>query len=434
MFGIVDHLKIKPFRSVEKTMDPSLSKLYPDLLENDNHFTCIEGYDDTDNNIVRTKFGDLIAFTNYSYLGLLKHPEITDAVSSANLQFGSGALGARFLSGTTSLHNDLETALSVFLGSEQTLTFSSGYTANMDVMRSLAGPEDVIILDQYSHTSTVEGSRLSGARIVYFKHNDVHDLARILTKTSLELAESDGTRTIYVSVEGLYSMHGDIARLPQISALCRRFEKVVLLVDEAHSMGVLGRTGRGILEHFRLEVTAVDFRTGTFSKAFPSVGGFVAGSQKAIRKLTMDAKSFMYSAGLSPLSAAAALATIRLLSKGSERVSALHERSRYLRRRLTEAGYVLPFADETPTVPIVCGTVDKATEASKYCRQQGLLVSSVFYPVVPQNYNLLRVSVTARHTHAQIDRLVTVLSTAATRFELPGWGPRVGQCSAIAKL
>jgi glycine C-acetyltransferase len=429
--------RTKLYRTKELSMSLKPSEFYDGtgIIEDDDlFFTKIEGYSPADNNIVHTKFGELTVFTNYSYLGLLRHPAITRAVSDANQMFGSGGLGARFLSGTTSIHTALESEMAQFMGVDQTLTFSSGYTANTGLLSALARKEDTIFLDQYTHACSVEGARLSGATMIYFRHNDEHDLDRLLRKQALENVTPTGPRKVFVVVEGLYSMHGDIARLPEISSTCRRFDNVVLVVDEAHSIGVLGQTGRGIVEHFGLDATSVDFRTGTFSKAIPSTGGFVTGSHAAIQKLRYDAKPFMYSAGLNCLSAAAALAAVRLILEEPERVAIVRERSTYLRKCLTEAGHRLPFSDVTPIVPVLCGSTENAAKATKFCRDHGLLVSGIAYPVVPKDFSLLRVSVTATHTHDQIDHLVEVLSAAASKFNLPGWKIRGDHRTSIAKL
>jgi 8-amino-7-oxononanoate synthase len=265
--------------------------------------------------------------------------------------------------------------------------------------------------------SIIEGAKLTQCPLKRFTHNNLSILQ--------EVSEHSKYQHIYVIIEGIYSMHGDIGNVPELSSICNQYANVTLIVDEAHSIGVLGKTGKGVLEHFGLHPSRVGLRIGTFSKALPSAGGFVAGSSSLIAKLRVDVCPFIYSAGLNIMCAAAAYASIQILINDPLRVVCLYRNAQFLRQELQRVGFSLPYSDITPIVPILCGSADKAVKASVFCRSAGILVVCIVFPVVPRSFSMLRVAVTAAHTCEQITVLVTVLSQAAEQYQLPSWTPIV---------
>jgi 8-amino-7-oxononanoate synthase len=353
----------------------------------------------------RSEVGDTstLMLSSFGYLGLIGHPEINEAATAAIARYGAGCHGARLVAGTTDLHRDLERQLAAFLSADDALVYSSGYTANLSTIAALVGPGDRVIGDERNHTSVVDGCKLSGAACLTFRHNDVDHLRSLLE-------ESPGTRTLVV-VEGGYSMEGDIAPLPEIVDLCQR-HGAVLMVDEAHSLGVLGKTGRGVQEHFGLPADAIDVKMGTLSKALGSQGGFIAGSVELIDYLKHHAHTFVFSASLAPPLAAAALKALEVLRREPWRVERLQHNARRLTSGLRSLG--LPTTESrSAIVGLLCPTEEAALEMTVRCRQEGLYVVPMLYPAVPRNAPRLRLNVMATHTDEDVDWAIAVLARAA---------------------
>lgn len=357
------------------------------------------------NRVRVTGHGELLMLGGYSYLGLHGHPALREAAVVAIERYGTGIQGSRLLAGTLALHRELEAKIAAFKSAEAAITFTSGYAANLSVISALLGRHDTVIADKLAHASLLDGCQLSRARLLRFRHNDPDHLEQLLEESG-----GQGRRRLVV-VDGVYSMDGDIAPLPEIAAACRR-HGALLMVDEAHSVGMLGRKGRGIEEHFDLPPDTVDIKMGTLSKAFPASGAYIAGSRRLIELLSHQAHGFVYSGALPPVSAAVALAALELAEKEPERVHRLHRNAARFAAGLRGAG--LDFRDSPSAIfPIVCGEDQRALRIARACQKGGLFIQAIVAPVVPAGSARLRAVVTAGHREEDLDFAVEVLAEAA---------------------
>ncbi|MET9558501.1 aminotransferase class I/II-fold pyridoxal phosphate-dependent enzyme [Streptomyces sp. NPDC006645] len=341
-------------------------------------------------------------FASYSYLGLIGHDYIEDQVLRAVERHGTGAHGVRLLAGTLHLHRELELALARFLGTDDAIVFSSGYMANVATVGALVGPGDFVIGDVYNHASILDGYRLSGATVITYAHNDLADLERALRKA--------GDAGRLVVTDAVFSMDGDVADLPGIVELCERYD-APLMVDEAHSLGVLGDTGRGITEHFGIDPARVDVKMGTLSKTVPSAGGYVAGSSDLIFALKNNARGWMFSAAVTPAQVAAAKAAIEVMEAAPSLTRDTRAKSARYREQLRALGFDT-LASETPVVPIICTSADQAGTMARLCQQDGLFVQPIVYPAVPRTLPRLRTIVNLSHSDADLDAAVLTLEKA----------------------
>ncbi|MGW9438769.1 aminotransferase class I/II-fold pyridoxal phosphate-dependent enzyme, partial [Streptomyces sp. NPDC055607] len=341
-------------------------------------------------------------FASYSYLGLIGHPYIDDQALRAVERHGTGAHGVRLLAGTLHLHRELELALARFLGAEDAIVFSSGYMANVATVGALVGPGDTVIGDVYNHASILDGYRLSGAKVVTYAHNDLADLERALRKAG------DGGRLVVT--DAVFSMDGDVADLPGILELCERYD-APLMVDEAHSLGVLGDTGRGVTEHFGIDPDRVHVKMGTLSKTVPSAGGYVAGSRDLVFALKNNARGWMFSAAATPAQVAAAKAAVEVMAAAPSLTRELRARTTRYRDRMHALGFDT-LASETPVVPLVCADADQAVEMARLCQLDGLFVQPIVYPAVPRTLPRLRTIVNLSHTDADLDAAAVTLEKA----------------------
>jgi glycine C-acetyltransferase len=348
-------------------------------------------------------------FCTYSYLGLLHHRRIDDAPKRAIERYGTGTHGVRLLGGNLDIHEQLEASIATFFRREDAITFSSGFMTNLTAIRALVGKGDYIISDELNHASIVDGCRISGAQIVTFRHNDVTDLARKLDSLP------NGFRILIV-IEAVYSMDGHIAPLKEVIELRDRHASTILMVDEAHSLGVLGAHGRGIEEYFDCP-GQIDVLMGTLSKTIPCQGGYIAGSQELITYLRYNARGFIFSAALSPVTAAAAQAAFKLLEiEGEARCKQLMSNVRYFVRRLREEGFDTGNS-ETAIVPVLLGNEAAAFEMAEQCNQEGIYVMPVIYPAVPKGTERLRMNVTCDHRREDLDYAVHALVRARIAVE-----------------
>ncbi|MBW0133324.1 aminotransferase class I/II-fold pyridoxal phosphate-dependent enzyme [Pseudonocardia abyssalis] len=347
-------------------------------------------------------------FASYSYLGLIGHDYIDTQAVRAVEKHGTGAHGVRLLAGTLHLHRELELALARFLGTEDAIVYSSGYMANVATVGALVGPGDVVIGDVYNHASILDGYRLSGAKVITYAHNDLDDLERALRKV--------GDAGRLVVTDAVFSMDGDIAPLPQIVELCERYD-APLMVDEAHSLGVLGATGRGITEHFGIDPARVAVKMGTLSKTVPSAGGYVAGSADLVFALKNNARGWMFSAAATPAQVAAAKAAIDVIAAAPSMVTELHRRTERYRGLLRGLGFDT-LASETPVVPVICRSAEQAQEMARLCQADGLFVQPIVYPAVPKALPRLRTIVNLSHSDEDIDLAVAAIERAGRRIGL----------------
>ncbi|MFQ6099930.1 MAG: aminotransferase class I/II-fold pyridoxal phosphate-dependent enzyme [Anaerolineae bacterium] len=351
---------------------------------------------------VTTNGRRMLNFASYSYLGLLGHPKIETAAQEALARYGTGTHGVRVLAGTLPLHNELEQTVARFKKAEAAIVYSSGYVTNLATVAALVGRNDVVICDKFNHASIVDGCLLSQAKFLRFRHNDMASLER-----RLQQIEPDAGRLVVV--DAVFSMDGDIINLPEVSRLCREYD-ALLMVDEAHSVGVLGETGHGIEEHFGLE-GAMDLYMGTLSKPIPSVGGYVAGSQGLITYLKHVARAFVFSASLPPAQTAAAKASFEVIEEEPWRVKRLQRNVKQFLGGLRARGFNT-LNSETPIVPIICGEDERAFQMTKVCQEEGIFVLPVISPAVPVGLARLRANVTAAHSEEDIAHALDVFERA----------------------
>ncbi|MBM7774800.1 glycine C-acetyltransferase [Actinokineospora baliensis] len=344
----------------------------------------------------------LLNFASYSYLGLIRHAYVDQAAERAVRDHGTGAHGVRLLAGTLHLHRELELTIARFLGTEDAVIYTSGYMSNVATVAALVGPGDHVIGDVHNHASILDGYRLSGANVTSYAHNDLADLERALRKA--------GTAGKLVITDAVFSMDGDVADIPGISDLCHRYD-AALMVDEAHSIGVLGNTGRGVVEHFGLDPAAVPIRMGTLSKTIPSTGGYVAGSADLVFALKNNARGWMFSAAGTPPQVAAAKAAFEVIETAPELVSALRTRTDRYRSALRELGFDT-MGSTTPVVPIRCRDTTQAHEMARLSQRNGVFTQPITYPTVPKTLPRLRTIVTLNHTDAELDQAIAVLAAA----------------------
>jgi 8-amino-7-oxononanoate synthase len=354
---------------------------------------------------VRTQGREMLMFASYSYLGLIGHPKINAAAEAALAEFGTGTHGVRLLAGTLKLHNELEATIAEFKATEDAVTYSSGYVTNLAAISTMVGRHDVVICDKLDHASIVDGCLLSGADLLRFRHNDMADLERCLIK-------SNGRPAKLVVVDAVFSMDGDIINLPGVVDLCRK-HGAWLMVDEAHSLGVLGKTGRGVEEHFGLG-SVIDLKMGTLSKTIPSVGGYLAGSRDLMRLFRHESRAFIFSAALPPAQAAAAKAAFEVILEEPQRVEMLRKNAARFARGLKLMGFDT-MRTETAIVPILCGADERAFSMVRDCQHDNIFVLPVVSPAVPVGLARLRATVTAVHTAAEIDTALGVFQKAGKR-------------------
>lgn len=335
-----------------------------------------------------------LMFSTYNYLGLLKHPHIAAAAMAAIEQYGTGTHGVRMLGGTLDLHKRLEARIANFTQRQDAIIFTSGYVTNLTTISTLVGRNDWVISDRWNHASIVDGCLLAQGDFKRFRHNDMQDLERVLR------AAPAGVGKLVVA-DAVFSMDGDIFNLPEAYALCQRYG-AHLMIDEAHSIGVLGRTGHGIEEHFDMP-GSIDLKMGTLSKTLPGVGGYIAGTYKLTNLLRNASRAFVFSAAMAPPVAAALLAAFDVLEQeGVARIEKLSRNVEQFISGLQQAGFDTGFTS-TPIVPIMVGIEERAGAMTAYCQQNGVFVLPVVPPAVPEGTARLRANVTAEHSAENID-------------------------------
>ena len=335
----------------------------------------------------------LIMCGSNNYLGLTTHPKVRQAAIDAIKRYGTSCTGSRFANGTLELHEQLERELAEFVGKEAALVFTTGMQTNLGVISALVGRGDVVILDKDDHASIVDGARLGWGDLKRFRHNDMLDLERVLLNTPDEAGR-------LVVVDGLYSMGGDLAPLPELVSLCKRYD-ARLMVDDAHSMGVFGG-GRGTAAHFGL-TDEVDLIMSTFSKSFASIGGFIAGDDVIIHYIKHHARALIFSASISPPNAAAALAALHVMQEEPERIQRLYQVGERMRQELQRLGFNIGNS-VSPIVPICIGDDMRTIFAWKLLFESGVFVNPVLSPAVAEGQQLLRTSYMATHTDEQLTR------------------------------
>jgi 8-amino-7-oxononanoate synthase len=341
-------------------------------------------------------------YASYSYLGLIGHPRINAAAKAAIDKFGTGTNGVRLLAGTLTLHGELEETIAAFKHAETAITYSSGYVTNLTVLSTLVGRGDYVISDKLNHASIVDGCLMSGAEFRRFKHNDMEELER-------RLQQVPGDAARLVVADAVFSMDGDILDLPRTIEICKKYN-AWLMIDEAHSVGVLGKTGRGIEEHFGLG-DVIDIKMGTLSKTIPSVGGYVAGKKELVQYLRHASRAYIFSAALPPAQAAAANEAFKVILDEPWRVEKVCANGKQFVKGLRSAGFDTMLST-TAIVPVLCGTDERAYKLTQVCHHQDLFVLPVVSPAVPEGLARLRATVTAAHEPKEIEYAMEVIEKA----------------------
>ena len=349
----------------------------------------------------------LIMCGSNNYLGLTTHPKVRQAARDAIQRYGTSCTGSRFLNGTLEMHEQLEGELAGWVGKEAALVFSTGMQTNLGTISALVGREDVVILDKEDHASIVDGAKLSWGETRRFRHNDMADLERVLSGIPAEKGK-------LVAVDGLFSMEGDIAPLPEMIPLCKKYG-ARLMVDDAHAMGVLGG-GHGTAAHFNL-TDGVDLIMSTFSKSFASLGGFIAGDEEIVHYIKHHARALIFSASIPPANAAAALAALQVMREEPERIQRVNEIGAHMRREYRRLGFDIG-QSETPVIPILIGDDMRTLLIWKALFEAGVFVNPVLAPAVPEGRQLLRTSYMAIHTDEQLARVVETFEKVGRQMGL----------------
>lgn len=334
-----------------------------------------------------------------NYLGLTHHPHVKDRALQAIQQYGTGSGGARLTSGSFPLSQELEHRLAQWKDCEKALTFTAGFMANLGTISALVHKGDIIFSDELNHASLIDGCRLSGAKVQVYPHKDLAGLESLLSQS-----KHYGMR--FIITDGVFSMDGDIAPLPELFELAERYD-ALLIVDDAHATGVIGE-GRGTAHHFHCENPRI-ITTGTMSKALGSIGGYVCGSQTIIDYIINHSRPFIFATALSPADIGSSIGALEVLAEEPSVYQKLRSNTEYMHNALQSLG--IPSSDDTPIFPIIIGSNEDTLEASRLCEREGIILSGIRPPTVPVNTGRLRLTVTAAHTEAELQRVIQVLHT-----------------------
>lgn len=367
------------------------------------YFRTIESEQDT---TVKINGKSILMFGSNSYLGLTNHPRIKAAAEKAITKYGTGCAGSRFLNGTLNIHIELEELLCDYLKREAALLYSTGFQANLGALAPLAGRHDYILIDERVHASIIDATKLSYAKVLKFKHNDMEDLDDVMSRLSSESNK-------FIVVDGIFSMEGDIANLPEIVKISKKYD-ANLIVDDAHSVGVIGEQGMGTGSHFGLH-DEVDMQIGTFSKSLASLGGFIASTSDVIDYLKHTSRSLIFSASMTPSSAASVMEAIHIIREEPEHLENLWKNTHLSMRLFKEIGFEVGHT-QSPIIPIYIRDNMKTFAFSKLCFEDGLFINPVVSPAVPNEESLIRFSLMANHTEAQIQKATDIMYKNAVKL------------------
>src|SRR5665647_170227 len=369
------------------------------------YFRPIEENHDTEVVIQGRK---LLMFGSNSYMGLTNHPKVKEAAKKAIDMYGSSCSGSRFLNGTSQLHIDLEEKLADYLGKESALIFTTGFQTNLGTVAAITGRNGVVILDELDHASIIEGSRLSFSKVLKFAHNNMRDLEEILQSVQSEKIKM-------IVIDGIFSMEGDICNLPEITKLANQYEALVM-VDDAHALGVIGEKGKGTANHFNL-IDQVDIIMSTFSKSLASVGGFIASTKEMVNYLKHHSRPMIFSASIPPSAVAAALAALEIIQTEPERQEALWANTDYMAKALLQLGFDIN-TSETPIIPIYIRDNYLTFQCTQRLFEEGIFVNPVVSPAVKSDSSLLRLSIMATHTRSQLDEAIGKIEKVANELHI----------------
>ncbi|MCX6252732.1 MAG: aminotransferase class I/II-fold pyridoxal phosphate-dependent enzyme [Bacteroidetes bacterium] len=368
-------------------------------------FRVIESDQDT---VVSISGKEVLMFGSNSYMGLTNHPKIKEAAKKAIDKYGTGCAGSRFLNGTLDLHIELETKLAEFVKKDAALVFSTGFQVNIGVIPTVTGRNDYILLDELDHASIYEATRLSFAKVLKFRHNDMQSLEKLLKKC-------DPHRIKLIVVDGIFSMDGDIVNLPEIVKLAEKYEATIM-VDDAHAIGVIGKQGSGTASHFGL-TNKVDLIMGTFSKSLAALGGFIASDSDTINYIKHHSRSLIFSASITPASAASVLAALEIIKSEPERIQKLWEITHYAIDNFRRLGFDIGHT-ETPIIPLFIRDNLKTLALTKKLLDEGIFVNPVVSPAVSKDSTLIRFSLMATHTKEQIDIALEKIEKVAKQLNI----------------
>lgn len=369
------------------------------------YFRSIESAQDTEVIIEGNK---VLMFGSNSYLGLTNHPKIKEAAKLAIDKYGTGCAGSRFLNGTLDIHLELERRLAAFVGKEAAVLFSTGFQVNLGVISCLLERNDYLILDEYDHASIIDGSRLSFSRSIKYAHNDMDDLRKKLSRLPEDSAK-------LIVADGIFSMEGDLVKLPEIVKLAEEFGANIMM-DDAHSLGVIGFNGSGVASHFGL-TDKVDLIMGTFSKSLASLGGFIAANTETIEFIKHRARSLMFSASMPPSAVASVIAALDIIESEPERIDKLWDNTNYAKKLLLDAGFDIGHTD-SPIIPVYIRDNDKTFLITNILHKNGIFVNPVVSPAVPSDSSLIRFSLMATHSFAQIEEAVEKMYAAFKEVQI----------------
>jgi len=365
----------------------------PQILSKNGLYSFYHPIETGQDTVVVLKGKKTLMFGSNSYWGLTNHPEIIKAAKDALDKYGTGASGSRLMNGNLDLHEELESKLAEFVNKPAATVFSTGFQVNMGTIPCLVGRNDLIVIDGKSHASIIEGCRLAFAKTLKYKHNDMHELERILQK-------ADKNQTTLIITDGIFSMEGDIAKLDKICELADKYSASVM-VDDAHALGVIGEHGSGTASYYNL-TDRVDLIMGTFSKSFASIGGFVAGDFETLNYIRHNARSLLFSAGIPPASAATVLKSLEIIKNEPERIEMLWENTNYASQCLVQEGFFIG-ESVTPIIPIFIGEDIKTYQYATMLLENGVYVNPIVHPGVDKGKAILRFSLMTTHTKKQID-------------------------------
>ncbi|MBI5634026.1 MAG: aminotransferase class I/II-fold pyridoxal phosphate-dependent enzyme [Nitrospirae bacterium] len=370
------------------------------------YFRMIESAQDPE---VVIKGKKMIMVGSNNYLGLTNHPKVKEACIEAVRKYGSGCAGSRFLNGTLDIHVQLEEKLARFIRKEAALIFSTGFQVNLGVISALVGKNDLVIIDKMDHASIIDGCRLTYGGVKKYRHNDMADLERVL--------QEHADKKKIIIVDGVFSMEGDIVNLPKVVELAKTYG-ARLMVDDAHGVGVLGKTGRGTAEHFGIE-KHVDLIMGTYSKSLASIGGFIAGSAEVIHYIKHFSRALIFSASPPPASVAAVSAALDIIESEPERIAQLWKNTNKMLKGFRDLGFEIG-PSETPIIPVIVGENEIAFKAAMMLQDEGVFVNVAISPAVPEGHALIRTSYMATHTEEQLDRVLAAFERVGKALGLIG--------------
>ena len=382
------HARLAKYDLPQKMMEKGV---YP-------YFRVIESKQGTE---VEMDGHQVLMFGSNAYTGLTGDERVIEAGVKALRQYGSGCAGSRFLNGTLDIHVQLEKELAEFVGKDEALCFSTGFTVNSGVIPQLLTRNDFIICDDRDHASIVDGRRLSFAKALHYKHNDMKDLDRCLRKCPRNTVK-------LIVVDGVFSMEGDLCKLPEIVELKHKYDNVVIMVDEAHGLGVFGRQGRGVCDHFNL-TNEIDLIMGTFSKSLASIGGFIASDKVIINYLRHTSRTYIFSASDTPAATASALEALHIIQNEPQRITALWDVTNYALMKFREAGFEIGDT-ESPIIPLYVRDLEKTFIVTKRAFEEGVFINAVIPPACAPQDTLVRFALMATHTKEQVDRAVVALT------------------------